>query len=155
MAGSSQNGRKKLFIFRHSRAAPQRRTLVGGAVIVGSTVAVAALIDMTIEDFHLSGTQLQGVPANAIMTSNNCMLCHGPFDPDNDPYSTWRGSLMSLAGRDPLFFAQMTTANQDVGNVGYFCMRCHVPMSFVTGHAYDTDGSTLDAVDLDGVTCHF
>ena len=28
-------------------------------------------------------------------------------------------------------------------------------MSFATGHAHDSDGSTLDEVDRDGVTCHF
>jgi len=28
-------------------------------------------------------------------------------------------------------------------------------MSFVTKHAYDVDGSTLDAIDRDGVNCHF
>jgi hypothetical protein len=28
-------------------------------------------------------------------------------------------------------------------------------MSFVTGHAYQSDGSTLDDIDRDGVTCHF
>jgi hypothetical protein len=49
----------------------------------------------------------------------------------------------------------MTLANQDVTNAGYFCMRCHVPMSFVTGHALDYQGDTLDETDRDGVTCHF
>ena len=60
---------------------------------------------------------------------------------------------MGQAGRDPLFYAQMTTANQDAANVGYFCMRCHVPMSFVTGHASDASGATMDATDRDGVNC--
>ncbi|QQS09684.1 MAG: hypothetical protein IPK69_03425 [Phycisphaerales bacterium] len=69
--------------------------------------------------------------------------------------STWSGSLMGQAGRDPLFFAQMTLANQDVSNVGYYCMRCHVPSSFVSGHALQADGSTLDASDREGVSCHF
>jgi hypothetical protein len=124
------------------------------AAAAASTVAWAALVNMTIEDFHLSGTQVGEVGTDVIWTSANCSGCHGPFDPENDPYSTWNGSLMALAGRDPLFYAQMTTANQDVANAGYFCMRCHVPMSFVTGHAYDPDGSTLDDTDMDGVTCH-
>jgi hypothetical protein len=133
---------------------PRSLGVCGGAILAAG-VALGAIIDMTLEDFHLSGTQVFDVPAGAIETSEGCLVCHGPFDPDNDPYSTWRGSLMAMAGRDPLFLAQMTSANQDVGSVGYFCMRCHVPMSFVTGHAYDTDGSTLDDVDRDGVTCHF
>lgn len=110
---------------------------------------------MTLEDFHLSGTQVGDVSPSIISTSDNCAACHGNFDSANEPFRTWRGSLMGQAGRDPLFFAQMSTANQDVENVGYFCMRCHVPMSFVTTHAYQVDGSTLDAVDRDGVNCHF
>lgn len=82
-------------------------------------------------------------------------MCHGNFDEGRDPYDTWQGSLMGLAGKDPLFYAQMATANQDVANAGYFCMRCHVPMSIVTGHALQPDGSTLDALDKEGVSCHF
>jgi len=128
--------------------------LVPALLLCGAGLAAAALIEMTIEDFHLSGTQVGEVGPEVIQPSTNCAGCHGNYDPDNEPYFTWAGSLMGLAGRDPLFFAQMTTANQDVANVGYFCMRCHVPMSFVTGHAYDTDGSTLDDTDRDGITCH-
>lgn len=120
-----------------------------GIAVMGQTVP------MTLEDFHLSGTQVGDVAPTAILTSDSCVQCHGNFDAANEPYNTWRGSLMGQAGRDPLFFAQMATANQDVANVGYFCMRCHVPMSFVTQHAYDVDGSTLDVVDRDGVNCHF
>ncbi len=131
-----------------------RRWIVLAVLLVGG-VATAAVINMTFEDFHLSGTQVGGVPANAFLPSNNCSTCHGNIDTASEPYSTWKGSLMGNAGRDPLFFAQMTTANQDVGNVGYFCMRCHVPMTFVTQHAYQPDGSTLDNRDRDGVNCHF
>lgn len=132
-----------------------RRGIVPMLVALGLSGAVLAQpIPMTIEDFHLSGTQIGDMPSDAIRTSDNCYACHGGYDPVNEPYSTWAGSLMGQAGRDPLFFAQMTTANQDVANVGYFCMRCHVPMSFVTGHAYQPEGSTLDSIDQDGVTCH-
>lgn len=117
--------------------------------------ALAALVPLTLEDFHLSGTQIGDVPAGVLETSGECRVCHGDFDPEDEPYSTWAGSLMGQAGRDPLFFAQMTNANQDAANAGTFCMRCHVPMSFVTGHALDPSGASLDAVDRDGVTCHF
>jgi hypothetical protein len=49
----------------------------------------------------------------------------------------------------------MATANQDAANAGHFCLRCHMPMSFVTGAALQPDGSTLGHFDHDGVTCHF
>jgi hypothetical protein len=125
--------------------------LVGGAA---SAVAAVALFNMTIKDFHLSGTQHGQVGTDIIKTSRSCLICHAP-EPGKDPYSTWSGSLMAQAGRDPLFFAQMSVANQDAANAGHFCMRCHVPLSFVTGHASPADGSALDTEDRDGVTCHF
>ncbi len=127
---------------------------VAGWLAVG-TVTAFGQIPTTFEDFHLSGTQIGDVPPGVLETSPACASCHGNYDPDHEPYRTWRGSLMGQAGRDPLFFAQMATANQDVANAGYFCMRCHVPMSFVTGNAYDPTGATLDEVDRDGITCHF
>jgi hypothetical protein len=61
---------------------------------------------------------------------------------------------MAQAGRDPLFFAQLATANQDVPGVGYYCLRCHVPNSIITGNAYEPTGSRLEPFDRDGVTCH-
>lgn len=137
-------------------SSPTVRFALGGfAVIVAANIAAADPIPMTFEDFHLSGTQIGDIPPGNFFDSQNCSACHGNFDSANEPYFTWKGSLMGNAGRDPLFFAQMTTANQDVANVGYFCMRCHVPMSFVTGHAYQPDGSTLNSSDRDGVSCHF
>ncbi|MBI4719110.1 MAG: hypothetical protein HY763_15010 [Planctomycetes bacterium] len=117
--------------------------------------AAAAPIPTTIEDFHLPGTQIGDVSIGAIGPSADCALCHGNFDPVAEPYRPWAGSLMGQAGRDPLFYAQMTTANQDVANAGYYCMRCHVPVSFVTGNAYDVSGDSLNARDRDGVSCHF
>lgn len=137
---------------RHVRS---RRAIAVAAVVFVGGASIAAVVNMTIQDFHLPGTQVLDVDADVIMTSQNCTLCHGPYEPFTDPVSTWSGSLMAQAGRDPLFFAQMTTANQDVANVGYFCMRCHVPLSFMSGHAYQPDGSTLDEYDRDGVNCHF
>lgn len=140
-----------------SSSLSRRRTVaitIAGTLTV-SLIALAAVVDMTLEDFRLSGTQIGDVSDQDILTSPNCLGCHGPYDIENDPVSTWSGSLMAQAGRDPLFFAQMATAEQDVANVGNFCMRCHVPMSFVTGHAADSDGSSLDIIDRDGVSCHF
>ncbi|MEK6674928.1 MAG: hypothetical protein AABZ47_04650 [Planctomycetota bacterium] len=140
--------------FRNRIAAPSVKK-VTVAIILSVGLAAAALVPMTIQDFHLSGTQVGDMPEGSILTSGNCAMCHGNYDPVNEPHRNWSGSLMGQAGRDPLFYAQMTTANQDVANVGYFCMRCHVPLSFVTGHAYQPDGSTLDETDQDGVTCNF
>ncbi len=121
-----------------------------------SIVAIALLgsIPMTLEDFHVPGTQVGDTTPNEIFDSHSCMSCHTTVDAGS-PYDAWSGSLMALGGRDPLFLAQMTTANQDVDNVGYYCMRCHIPGSVVSGHALNASGSTLDSYDRDGVSCHF
>ncbi|MCC6322548.1 MAG: hypothetical protein IT438_14060 [Phycisphaerales bacterium] len=135
------------------------RRLRNVAIVLGvvgaATVVAGTIIDLTMADLHLRGTQAGSVPTGMVLTSQNCNVCHSGFSVENDPMSTWSGSLMAQAGRDPLFFAQMSLANQDAGNAGYFCMRCHVPMSFVSGNAMPADGSALTAADKDGVTCHF
>ena len=114
-----------------------------------------------LEDFHVPGTQMGDVASNGnFLLSSICAVCHSSQhgaqkNLEHSPWETWAGSLMALAGKDPLFYAQLTTANQDVPGVGYYCLRCHVPMSVPTGHAADPSGATLDVVDRDGVACHF
>jgi hypothetical protein len=140
------------------RARVSSKAGVGVALLVvgtAVTVAAAAILNLTMQDFHVPGTQMGDISPTAFETSDNCRACHGNYDPAAEPYFAWKGSLMGNAGRDPLFYAQMATANQDVANAGYYCMRCHVPMSIVTGHAAQTLGNTLNAQDLDGVTCNF
>ena len=127
----------------------------GFALLVAGVLIAGGLIPATEEDFHVAGTQIGDVPDGAIYTAENCQGCHGLMSSGVEPYETWSGSLMAHAGRDPLFEAQVVTANQDVSYAGYYCMRCHVPLSIPTGHALPPDGSDRDAVDADGVTCHF
>jgi len=138
----------------------RRRRAVMLLVIVGAAGSLAAIFNMTFEDFYMSGTQMGDVGPEVIQTSDACANCHGLFEwrrstaLSGGPYSAWSGTLMAHAGRDPLFFAQMTNANQDVANVGVFCQRCHVPMAWVSGHAEDPSGQSIDSYDRDGVTCH-
>ncbi len=122
-------------------------------LIVGGLVA-GGLIPGTEADFHVPGTQIGDVPEGAIMVAENCHNCHGNMSAGVDPFATWEGSLMAHAGRDPLFEAQVVTANQDVSYAGYYCMRCHEPLSIPSGHALPPDGSAQDAMDADGVSCH-
>ncbi|MBL8722376.1 MAG: hypothetical protein JNL79_40720 [Myxococcales bacterium] len=107
------------------------------------------------EDFHVPGTQIGDLPAGAIPSVTNCVLCHESTELPSGPFAGWRGSLMGIAGRDPLFLAQLATANQDAPGVGYYCLRCHVPVSVPSGHASNPKGTSLDAQDVEGVTCAF
>jgi len=136
-----------------------------GGVIIFSGVIIASVrslpVPATIEgDFFLSGTQVFDIGPYTIYHSQTCTDCHAQFMEDDPhaehyPYETWSSSKMAHAGRNPLFMAKMTLANQLVENSGYFCMRCHVPHSFITGNALEPWGDTLDEFDMDGVSCHF
>lgn len=135
-----------------------RRWLIVASTIASAgavtSVVLATIFDMTLSDFFVPGTQIGSLPPTTLIESTTCAACHSGFDAADEPYSTWRGSLMGMAARDPLFFAQMTLTNQDVSNSGYYCLRCHVPDSVITGHAMPPDGSALGQAESDGVSCH-
>jgi hypothetical protein len=120
-----------------------------------TTPVLWAQVPMTPQDFHAPGTQVGDMPSSALREASECRTCHGDYDAAVEPYATWAGSLMALGGRDPLFFAQMSNANQDVANVGSFCLRCHVPASVVSGNVNDPSGASLSQRDREGVGCHF
>ncbi len=84
---------------------------------------------------------------------NNCSTCHKALStatPDFNylPSSTWEGSMMANATRDPLFWAALDIANNDVPGIGDFCLRCHTPSGWYGGRvAKDGAGSIVDGTD--------
>ena len=128
-------------------------------------------------DFTPNGTQ----PALNVGLDepDACSGCHGgAFDPDDASqiaHSTWSGSMMANATRDPLFWAALDVANNDVPGVGDYCLRCHTPVGWLAGRVHKTgvpatpfvngqngcklSGSLTDpdseGNDFSGVTCHF
>jgi hypothetical protein len=71
-------------------------------------------------------------------------------------WSDWQGSMMSHAGRDPLFWATMAVSEQDFGGSGDLCLRCHTPKGWIEGFSTPTDGSALDPdAHADGIECHY
>jgi hypothetical protein len=85
--------------------------------------------------------------ADTFLTSSQCLGCHDAgstglqFDMtmpnphgegllNQSPYATWRTSPMGLAGRDPVFFAQLASETQTfhpaiAGEVQDVCLGCH------------------------------
>jgi hypothetical protein len=112
-------------------------------------------------DFIQPGTQPDPVPpglTDPIEAATSCSGCHGYFDPATEPYFAWVGSQKAQAARNPMFWATLAIANQDAGNAGYWCMRCHIPIGFLGGRTtFVSDGSILDDTkhDFDGVNCNF
>lgn len=111
-------------------------------------------VPTTLRDMDLSGTQpLEG----AILADPDadCAGCHGNYDTANEPWSTWRGSMMGQAARDPLFLACLAVAEQDAPSVGDLCIRCHSPGGWQEGRSTDTSGGQLTPRDRHGVQCDF
>ncbi len=83
-----------------------------------------------------------------------CDGCHGYYDPAVEPVTGWMGSMMSQAGRDPVFWAALAVAEGDYPGAGDFCIRCHSPRGWHSGRAVPSDGSGLNqTTDHNGVEC--
>ncbi|MEO8460539.1 MAG: hypothetical protein ABI451_08430 [Dokdonella sp.] len=114
--------------------------------------------------------------------SDSCGNCHaagGNSPPTAStflPHSTWSGSMMANATRDPVFFAALDVANHDVPGVGDYCLRCHTSQGWYGGHVVKAgfggpnNDATMGAAacllegrydhvdynnDYSGVACHF
>lgn len=116
-------------------------------------IAAGSLIDTTINDFFMTGTQPEMVNT-FFLQSTDCAMCHGNYDPDQEPYHRWANSMMAQSMRDPIVHAAMAIAESDAAFVGDACLRCHTPIGWVEGRSTPTDGSGLIAKDFDGVSCH-
>jgi hypothetical protein len=111
------------------------------------------------QDFQMPGTQPNApglndpnLPGNGLLPPRTCSVCHG-VNPEAAPFFKWSGSMMAQAARDPLLYAALTVANQDVPGSGEFCLRCHAPRGWLQGKSTPPDGSALDSDDQDGVQC--
>ncbi len=114
--------------------------------------------------FTHNGTQ-PGL-THPVIGNQDCKGCHGNFDTAAhiEPWTTWSGSMMGQAGRDPLFWAALDVANNDVPGIGDWCLRCHAPKAWLEGRAEPPAGSTdgcglLGKIDewggdFDGLDCH-
>ncbi len=105
-------------------------------------------------DFFRGGSQ-PGPQYGQILHSNNCGTCHGSDNPDILVNRPWAGSMHALSGRDALWFACLTVAEQDAPFVGDMCIRCHVPRAWISGRSTPTDGSAINTSDRDSVNCHY
>jgi len=150
---------------RGSRPAATAAAL--GCLLAGAVPAAAA------PPFTPNATQpgIEFPILHAYAGPGACDNCHGNYDPKNDlePFNLWSGSMMASAGRDPVFWAALDVANNDLPGVGEFCLRCHAPKGWLEGRASagpgptlgDADGCSLagnldesQTNDFEGVTCH-
>ncbi len=116
------------------------------------TTVLDSLLPTTLRDFDLPGTQPLEHGLD-LRDPTECSFCHADYDPAQEPYFAWSGSMMANASLDPLFEACLTIAEQDAAGSGDLCIRCHVPAAWVAGRSTPTDGSQIQASDRTGVSC--
>jgi hypothetical protein len=134
---------------------------VDGALNYGDDTSNAAFaivspaggtVQTTLRDFDMPGTQpFEG--GRDAAPPEDCIQCHGNYDPAVEPYANWQGSMMAHASRDPLFEANMVIANQDAPDSGDLCLRCHDSSGWMQGRSVPTDGSAMLEKDKIGVSC--
>jgi hypothetical protein len=107
----------------------------------------------TLRDFRQPGTQPLG--GGEFVDHTGCTTCHGGYNTSVEPGYNWQGSMMAQAGRDPLFYACLTVADQDAPSSGDLCLRCHTSFGWLSGRSTPTSGAQLTALDRDGVSCDF
>jgi hypothetical protein len=111
----------------------------------------------------LPGTQPGEIVNWPLIEPSDCASCHGDYVAglDYEPFDSWAGSMMANSARDPLFWAAVDIANQDVPGSGELCIRCHSPRAWLSGRSSTPDGSAMlgypDELDNDfeGIDCHF
>jgi len=165
------------------------------------TLAAAPTIPCMVpesSDFYYSKPASAGGPS-LFVTSNQCASCHDAtnnapmpthmlYPPDSSPtnpatanlstYGEWRYSLTALAGRDPIFLAQLETESTVHANIkgqpnppGFVqdtCFSCHgvmgqrqfhidkgnAPGTVFTRDLLDDPTSPYGALARDGVSCN-
>ena len=88
-----------------------------------------------------------------------CTTCHSGYDRAIEPATTWRGSMMAQASRDPLYWATFTVAVQDAvwatgsPNAVDICLRCHFPGGWLENRSEPVNATAFLDDDYDGVHC--
>ncbi|MGA1870230.1 MAG: multiheme c-type cytochrome [bacterium] len=90
-----------------------------------------------------------------ITGSTECRGCHGGYDRSVEVTFNWEGMMMAQASKDPLMYAALDIANQDIPDADDLCLRCHAPNGWLLGNANPTDGSKFTPKELDGIQCDF
>jgi hypothetical protein len=121
--------------------------------LVSFAIQVSYGADTVPNELQQPGTQPSEI-ANLI-SPDTCDNCHGGFNASVEPDYLWRGSMMSQAGRDPVFWATMAIAEQNFDGAGDLCIRCHSPAGWLAGKSTPTDGSALTKRDSEGVECDY
>ncbi len=137
------------------------------ALIAAAVVMAAALPVVLAETDTATSNGTQPPLYFPLNPPGLCASCHGYYDNGHNvrPFTTWSGSMMANAGRDPIFWAALDVANNDLPGIGEWCLRCHSPGGWLAGRAAPPTGSAdgcslagqIDGAndDFEGLHCEF
>ena len=146
--------RKHTNVFTSFKGNTMKTRLAFPGFFAGWLLCLCAFAADTVPtDVQMPGTQPNEI--GTLESPNKCDNCHGGYNSAVEPAHNWRGSMMSHAGRDPIFWATLAVAEQDFDGAGDLCLRCHSTGGWLAGRSTPTDGSGLAAGDSDGVECDY
>ncbi len=127
--------------------------LVGAAAVLGwAVVADAGPFTPNATQPPIAFPILYAYDANP-EPEEYCGQCHANYDPTVGPFELWSGTMMANSARDPVFWAALDVANNDLPGIGEYCLRCHAPKAWLEGRAsaeVDGDGNVIGVGDADG-----
>ncbi len=101
-----------------------------------------------------------GELVNQLRTSSSCRNCHtfdnlpgDEVEPSYAPITSYGGSMMANAARDPVFWAGVALASQDDPEQTSLCIRCHAPKAFIEGRGESIALDELTDDDREGIVC--
>ncbi|MBI4743762.1 MAG: hypothetical protein HY776_02910 [Actinobacteria bacterium] len=135
----------------------KKNVILGAVVILILMIGAVLLSKKPLSEKKEEGIFMPGTQPEAISLdpTRRCLLCHEDTTFNNAADSTWKGSMMANAQKDPLYLAALAIANQDMPMAGDYCMRCHTPVGWLEGRSKPFDASGLVKEDYTGVNCDF
>lgn len=100
------------------------------------------------------GTQ-PGELSVKLADNTSCSLCHSSPSDVRMASNSYRGTMMDLAGVDPIFLAALEVAVSDNAAASELCLKCHYPRAWLEGRLTTSveQGFGLEDKDLQGIQC--
>ncbi len=105
----------------------------------------------------LGGGTRPGELTTTLVSNVNCRLCHASGSDERMSASSYRGTMMDLAGVDPIFLAALEIAANDSPAAADLCLKCHYPRAWLADRTSPDAAARfgLEDADLEGVQCDY
>lgn len=122
---------------------------VSVSILAFTSIAFASEMEVDKEKYPYAPSLIQWEKSAAEFTDpETCAECHP------QQYEEWRGSMHSLAFKDPIYQGELQLAIKAVGHeVAKQCEGCHTAAAVVTGEIKGTGLKGLSPLALSGVSC--